>query len=164
MATHLSRTRPGVPPLVLLEFISGVNWLPIAKNIQHPSHRTVFHKRFHSVYALKGVWSFLTDLFSNINENSSFWASEQWFAGYVLYSIRKGHSLPGLMCELFDTMDHSLWYQRFCSLCIAYTVYTGVIYTSLAYQYHTHCCTAHSLVLGLVGQTNCTPAGFIFFE
>ena len=41
-----------------------------AEDIMEPSHGRVFHEKFRSVYALKGVWSWLTDLFLNRLPNS----------------------------------------------------------------------------------------------
>ena len=55
-----ARGEPGA-----LEFISGVIWHPIPKDISDPTHGRVLREKFRSVYMVMGVWSFLNNLFLN---------------------------------------------------------------------------------------------------
>ena len=48
-----------------LVYISGVSWPSTSKDISEPGHSRVFHKKFRTVYVVKGVWSLLTDLLFN---------------------------------------------------------------------------------------------------
>ena len=50
---------------VSLDYISGVSWPPIPKDILELNHGRVFRGKFRSVYVMKCVWSLFTDLLFN---------------------------------------------------------------------------------------------------
>ena len=64
--THLSLLRLLAMTVewVSLEYILGDTdtWPPTLEDISEPSHDIVFCEKFHTVYAVKGVWSLLTDM------------------------------------------------------------------------------------------------------
>ena len=60
-------------------YAAGGQLTPTPEDIPEPSHGWVFCEKFHSVYVVKGVWSWLTDLF--LNRHGSVAKTECWYWG-----------------------------------------------------------------------------------